>query len=76
VAARIQVTFVISIQGRPCAPDCPSQASNAKWEGTGSAKEPISSTEPLPMPQALRRARLTARVSAPWTREETAEGSA
>src|SRR5580658_159737 len=47
----------------------------------GSARDPISSTEQMPIPYALRRARLTARVSAtrisaPWTRKETLEGSA
>src|SRR5205814_10221069 len=42
---------------------------------------PISSTEQIPIPYALRSARLTARVSAtrisaPWTRYETFDGSA
>jgi len=47
----------------------------------GWANDPISSTEQMPMPYALRRARFTARVSAtrisaPWTRKETLDGSA
>src|SRR4051812_46328209 len=47
----------------------------------GPANDPISSTEQSPMPYALRSARLTARVSAirisaPWTRGETFDGSA
>src|ERR1700688_2346416 len=42
---------------------------------------PISSTEQMPIPYALRKARLTARVSAtrisaPWTSSETLDGSA
>src|SRR5437899_13037751 len=46
-----------------------------------STNDPISSTEQIPMPYALRRARFTARVSAtrisaPWTRADTFEGSA
>ncbi len=54
---------------------------DSREDGAGSANEPISSTEQMPMPYALRRARLTARVSAtrisaPWTRGETLEGSA
>src|SRR5437879_1855279 len=44
--------------------------------GEGSANDPISSTEQMPIPYALRSARLTARVSAtrisaPCTRAET-----
>src|ERR1700730_4416731 len=54
---------------------------DSREDGTRSANEPISSTEQMPIPYALRRARLTARVSAtrisaPWTRGETLEGSA
>src|ERR1019366_4756117 len=54
-------------------------ASGDGW--SGSETDPISSTEQIPIPYALRRARLTARVSAtrisaPWTRNETLEGSA
>ena len=49
--------------------------------GIGPEFDPISSTEQIPMPYALRRARLTARVSAirisaPRTSKETLEGSA
>src|ERR1700739_627102 len=49
--------------------------------GARSAEDAISSTVEKPIPQALRRARLTARgsatrISAPRTREETLEGSA
>jgi hypothetical protein len=40
VATRIQVTFVISIRNRPCAPDCPSQASNVNMGGNGFGKGP------------------------------------
>ena len=36
--------------------------SGAEWDG--SARDPISSTEQMPIPYALRSARLTARVSA------------
>src|SRR5207249_9694807 len=49
--------------------------------GVGSQDEPISSTEQRPIPYAFRNARFTARVSAtrisaPWTRGETLDGSA
>ena len=51
------------------------------WPVGGPGKDPISSTEQMPIPYALRSARFTARVSAtrisaPRTRSEVLEGSA